>query len=88
MSRRCSGIDLVDHRLSERVGESIGRYMEAPRRVADDGSFRPAAESLVWMRVRLAVGEGAPGQCGGGCQDREWDRDGSFAHGPNMPGGM
>jgi hypothetical protein len=87
MSRRYSGIDLVNHRLFEGVGEPRGSYVEAPCRVADDGSFWSAAGSLVWMSGGLAVGEGATGESGGGCQYREWNRDGSFAHGANLPGG-
>jgi len=87
MPRRYSGIYLVDRRLSEGVGEPRRSYMKAPRRIADDGSFRPAAGSLGWMRVGLAVGEGTPGQSGGGCQDSERDHDGSFVHGLKLPGG-
>lgn len=39
MSRRYSGIDLINRRLFEGVGEPRGSYVKAPRRIADDGSF-------------------------------------------------
>ena len=39
MSGSHGGIDLVNHRLFEGVGEPRGSYVEPARRITDDGPF-------------------------------------------------